>query len=163
MKRNAVLLAVSALLMATLACSISIPSVDIMTGPETETVIDVPRLADPSQEAYVTLAFGANELRLSPGASQGLVSGTIRTNLKDFQPTVTINGADNEGENWDRLIQPLDRGSFDVYGFLKTLRGLGYTGPVGLQCYGIQGDAREHLARSINAWRKLSGRLDAEK
>jgi hypothetical protein len=107
MKPIPVFLALSAMLMATLACSISIPTVDIMTGPETETVIDVPRLADPSQEAYVTLAFGANELRLSPGAPQGLVSGTVRTNLKDFEPTVTINGADIRIEQGDLDVQGL--------------------------------------------------------
>ena len=39
--------------------------------------------------------------------------------------------------------------SFDVAGLLKTLDELGYEGPVGLQCYGIGGDARDHLARSI--------------
>jgi N-terminal domain of toast_rack, DUF2154 len=107
MKPIPVFLALSAMLMATLACSISIPTVDIMTGPETETVIDVPRLADPSQEAYVTLAFGANELRLSPGAPQGLVSGTVRTNVKEFEPTVTINGADIRVEQGDLDVQGL--------------------------------------------------------
>jgi len=75
---------------------------------------------------------------------------------------VTINGADHDGESWDRLIQPLDRGSFDVYGFLKTLEQLGYDGPIGLQCYGVPGDKRENLKRSIDAWRKLSARLAAE-
>ena len=40
-------------------------------------------------------------------------------------------------------IQPLGRGSFDMLAFLKTLRRLGYTGPIGLQCYGIQGDERD--------------------
>jgi hypothetical protein len=107
MKPISMLLALSVILTATLACSISIPSVDIMTGPETETVIDVPRLADPSQEAYVTLAFGANELRLSPGAAQGLVSGTVRTNLKDFEPKVTINGADIRIEQGELDVQGL--------------------------------------------------------
>ena len=74
---------------------------------------------------------------------------------------VTINGADPEG-GWDRVIQTLDRGSFDTYKFLKTLRQLGYTGPIGLQCYGIKGDARENLTRSMAAWRKLSARIAAE-
>ncbi len=40
-------------------------------------------------------------------------------------------------------------------GLLKTLDELGYTGPVGLQCFGIGGDAREHLARSMAAWRTM--------
>jgi sugar phosphate isomerase/epimerase len=75
---------------------------------------------------------------------------------------VTINGADRDGENWDRLIQPLDRGSFDVYRFLKTLQDLGYDGPVGLQCYGVPGDKYENLKRSMAAWRKLAERLSAE-
>lgn len=93
MKYAAVLLVSGALLLATLACTISIPSVEIMTGPITETPIDVRPLADPSQEAFLTLLFGANKLRLSPGA-EGLVTGTVRTNLKDFTPIVTVNGSD---------------------------------------------------------------------
>ena len=76
---------------------------------------------------------------------------------------VTINGADSgaRGAGWNRLIQPLGSGSFDMHRFLKVLTGLGYTGPIGLQCYGLRGDAREHLKRSIAAWRKLSARLTA--
>ena len=76
---------------------------------------------------------------------------------------VSINGTDTGAEiksgkgNW---IQPLDSGSFDVYGFLRTLKELGYAGPIGLQCYGIPGDARKHLARSMAAWRRLSQRLN---
>lgn len=75
---------------------------------------------------------------------------------------VSINGADHATDihtgkgNW---IQPLDSGTFDVYTLLKILKDLGYKGPVGLQCYGIAGDARDHLARSIAAWRKLNERL----
>jgi sugar phosphate isomerase/epimerase len=76
---------------------------------------------------------------------------------------VSINGADNFDENpgWSRYIQPLDRGSFDMGGLLKTLKELGYKGPIGLQCYGIGGDAREHLAHSMGAWKKLNENLIA--
>lgn len=71
---------------------------------------------------------------------------------------VSINGADelDEKPGWDRYIQPLDKGNFDMAGFLRVMRELGYTGPIGLQCYGIGGDARDHLARSMNAWRRLN-------
>lgn len=71
---------------------------------------------------------------------------------------VTINGADvfDPQPGWSRYIQPLDSGSFDVGGLLKTLRELGYTGPIGLQCYGLGGDARDHLSRSMAAWRRLN-------
>jgi sugar phosphate isomerase/epimerase len=76
---------------------------------------------------------------------------------------VSINGADvrDEKPGWDHYIQPLDKGSFDLGALLRTLKELGYKGPIGLQCYGIGGDAREHLARSMAAWRKLSENLKA--
>ncbi len=72
---------------------------------------------------------------------------------------VSINGADGLDPNpgWSRYIQPLDKGDYDLAGFLRTLRDLGYRGPVGLQCYGIGGDARDHLARSLVRWRELRG------
>ncbi len=71
---------------------------------------------------------------------------------------VSLNGANahSDKSNWEDYIQPLGQGDFDLAGFLGTLRELGYTGPIGLQCYGIGGDAREHLARSMEAWRKLT-------
>jgi len=67
---------------------------------------------------------------------------------------VSINGADHEGD-WDRLIQPLDRGAFDVRSFLAALNKLGYRGPMVLQCYNIKGDREENLTRSIRAWRSF--------
>ena len=81
--------------------------------------------------------------------------------LKQAMPwlrAVSINGADERDDKpgWDHYIQPLDKGSFDVGAFLKTLKQLGFHGPIGLQCYGIGGDAKEHLARSMAAWRKLN-------
>jgi len=56
-------------------------------------------------------------------------------------------------------IAPLGEGGFDMAGLLRTLKAVGYKGPMGLQCYGIRGDAREHLARSMAAWRKLCAAL----
>jgi sugar phosphate isomerase/epimerase len=76
---------------------------------------------------------------------------------------VTINGADGGGKDWKQLIQTLDRGSFDMQRFLKTLKDSGYTGPIGLQGYGIGGDANDNLKRSMSAWRQLSERLQAGK
>ena len=76
---------------------------------------------------------------------------------------VSINGADRKekGYSWDRLIQPLGRGNFDVCGFLKKLQAAGYTGPIGLQCYAVKGDAVENLKQSISAWKEYSARLAA--
>ena len=81
--------------------------------------------------------------------------------LKEAGPllfTVTLNGADAgvKGPQWNRLIQTLDRGSYDVGIVLRTLKRLGFDGPIGLQGYGLTGDRRDNLARSIGAWHKLS-------
>jgi sugar phosphate isomerase/epimerase len=74
---------------------------------------------------------------------------------------ISICGADelDPKPGWEHYIQPLDKGTFNVGLLLKTLKELGYKGPIGLQCYGIGGDAREHLARSLAAWQKLSENL----
>ena len=75
---------------------------------------------------------------------------------------VSISGADefDDKPGWAHYIQPLGRGSFDMLAFLKTLRQLGYTGPIGLQCYGIQGDVRDSLAESMKAWRGYWARMN---
>jgi sugar phosphate isomerase/epimerase len=70
---------------------------------------------------------------------------------QDYRPLLrALRGS----ETWtDGLIQPLDRGDFDNRQLLATLREIGYTGPIGLMCYGIPGDARKHLERSLQVWR----------
>jgi sugar phosphate isomerase/epimerase len=75
---------------------------------------------------------------------------------------VSISGADefDDKPGWEHYIQPLGRGSFDMLAFLKTLRQLGYSGPIGLQCYGIPGDVRDNLAESIKAWRSYAAKLN---
>jgi Domain of Unknown Function (DUF1080)/Xylose isomerase-like TIM barrel len=72
--------------------------------------------------------------------------------------TVTINGADSgvEGANWNRLIQPLNRGSFDVGSVLRELRKIRFAGPIGFQGYGIGGDARSILEPTMALWRELT-------
>lgn len=74
--------------------------------------------------------------------------------------TATLCGADSgvSGGNWDRLIQTLDKGTYDVAGLLQTLHALRFTGPIGFQGYGIKGDARSILTPTMRAWRRLSTR-----
>jgi len=75
---------------------------------------------------------------------------------------VTINGADSGGKDWKTLIQTLDRGTYDVGKVLTALKKLGYTGPIGLQGYGIGGDVYDNLKRSMAAWRRLSRQGDGD-
>jgi len=82
------------------------------------------------------------------------------TPLKKAMPrlmAVSINGADEQDTKpgWEKYIQPLGHGDFDVAKLLQTLKQLGFNGPIGLQCYGIGGDTRDHLQESMVAWRKL--------
>jgi len=80
-----------------------------------------------------------------------------------YLAAVSINGADdgNTGEmDWDRLIQPLGEGSFDVMNVLKLLRDNNYNGPVGLQCYNIQGEPSEFLLKSMKTWKAYKEELN---
>ena len=110
--------------------------------------------------------------RRNVGASFNLchylkVEGNIdyRPMLKESLPylfVVSTTGAetgDTKKMGWDKLIQTLDKGSFDNYKLLKYLKDIGYTGPVGLQGYRIKGDAKENLAASMKAWREINEKL----
>jgi sugar phosphate isomerase/epimerase len=90
----------------------------------------------------------------------------LEERITDAMPhlfVVTVNGADSDGSGWDTLIQPLDRGSFDVAQVIRLLDKLDYKGSVGLQHYGIRGDAEQNLGHSMAGWRGLQARSGAEK
>jgi len=53
----------------------------------------------------------------------------------------------------------LDTGSYDVSQVLRVVRRIRYTGPIGLQGYGIKGDMAEILKRSIKGWNDLWSKL----
>jgi sugar phosphate isomerase/epimerase len=76
--------------------------------------------------------------------------------------SVSINGADvwDDKPGWEHYIQPLGKGNFDVFAFLKALKEIGFKGPVGLQCYGLGGDTRDHLAESMKTWREYCRMLN---
>ena len=80
-----------------------------------------------------------------------------------YLAAVSINGADEGVTNemgWDRLIQPLGKGSFDVLKVLQILKENHYFGPVGLQCYGIPGRPEEFLKVSLSVWKSLLKQLE---
>ena len=74
---------------------------------------------------------------------------------------VSINGADHKG-GWNKLIQPLGDGEFDVLGFLTKLNAAGYRGPIGLQCYAVKGDQKKNLARSMVAWKTYQSKISSK-
>ena len=81
--------------------------------------------------------------------------------LQDALPKlffVSINGADagdTKKLDWNKLIQPLGQGSYDVAGLLKMLKEVGYKGSVGFQGFAIKGDARDILTQTMQGWRRM--------
>ena len=71
---------------------------------------------------------------------------------------ITINGADTgdtRNLGWDKLIQPLGRGTYDVGAFVTKVRAAGYRGPFGFQGYGIKMEPKELLKETMVGWRKM--------
>jgi sugar phosphate isomerase/epimerase len=129
------------------------------TGFYVATVQDAVRLAKKVDRPNVGASFNlCHFLKLDDEKN-------IRSALEEARPhlfLVSVNGADSgdtRAMGWDRLIQPLGKGTFDVRRVLQMLKEIGYTGPIGLQCYGIRAEPREHLTQSIEAWRRLSKEL----
>jgi len=93
----------------------------------------------------------------------------IEKTIKEAVPylfAVNICGADDgdtKQYGWDRLIQPLGKGTFDTYGFTKLLVDNGYSGPIGLQCYNLKGDVVEILKGSMKTWEGYKARYLNEK
>jgi sugar phosphate isomerase/epimerase len=79
----------------------------------------------------------------------------ILSTTKDKLWSVSLCGADIDGKDWNTLIRPLDEGTFDQTTFLRLLSNQGYSGAIGLQCFGICLTPRQHLSRSWHAWKKL--------
>jgi N-terminal domain of toast_rack, DUF2154 len=94
MKLRMILLATTAIALATLACSINInlPSTEVKTGPTQTENVSVPLPGD-KQAADVTIQFGAGTLTLQPatGSPTDLINGTAKYNVVDLKPVVTTN------------------------------------------------------------------------
>ncbi len=118
-----------------------------------ETVEDTVRIAEQVDKPNVGVTFNlCHWLRVSENRD----ARAVVEKAMPFLSVVNINGADSDGRDWKTLIQTLDRGTFDMRGFLETLRDAGYTGPIGFQGYGIGGDAHDNLKRTMAAWEKHS-------
>ncbi len=125
------------------------------TGHWLERVDDAVRIANKVDRPNVGVTFNLCHWLRVDGQD-------LRARLEMAMPKlfmVTINGANKDGADWDTLIQPLDKGDFDVYGLLSALHDLGYTGPIGLQGYGIGGDVHDNLQHSMNAWKSMQTRF----
>jgi len=120
-------------------------------------VEDAQRVADQLDRPDIGVTFNLCHWLKVEGAERDPVP-VLRAALPRLM-FVSISGADTgdtKAMGWERLIQPLDAGTYDLAGFVRTLHTVGYTGPVGFQGYNIKLEPREALARSIAAWRKFT-------
>ena len=79
----------------------------------------------------------------------------LRTALAQAAPWLKV--VNLHGSSKDKAqILPLDQGDFDQGQVIEILDEIDYRGPVGLFCYSIGGDAREHLTASMNKWQSLT-------
>ncbi len=71
---------------------------------------------------------------------------------------ISFNGASakpsDENHIWNSFIQPLGDGNYDTYLYLKTFLDLNFSGPIGLQTYGIKQPSDVHLKESMDTWKR---------
>jgi hypothetical protein len=92
MYNKKILFSISILILVSLACGFNFDlpvTTDIKTGPTVIDNISIENPDDPDAVTDITLAFGAGELKLSPGGDQLLVSGQATYNVDDLKPEIT--------------------------------------------------------------------------
>lgn len=90
MKKMLILLAISALILASLGCSVTLnlPVQEITTGAIKTEIIQV---AAPEAEVVdVDIDFGAGELTIASGNESYLISGEATYNVEEFKPVIEI-------------------------------------------------------------------------
>lgn len=94
--------------LATMACGITInlPFENVRTIPTVVEDLTVP-LPESSGSLQLTLAFGAGELYLSPGAETALVEGTATYNVDELKPKVRVDGSSVRVETGNLEVQGL--------------------------------------------------------
>ena len=121
-----------------------------------ECMEDATRLAEKMNDPAVGVTFNLCHWLKVEGSARD-PAPVLRAALPRLM-FVTINGADTgdtKKMSWDRLIQPLGAGSYDVAAFVRIARQAGYAGPIGFQGYGIKAPPREILTKTMAAWKDM--------
>lgn len=84
-----ILLSLSLLILPAMACTITLPSVKTQIGELREESVQVP-LNDASA-AEVDITFGAGELKLRPGVTEGLLEADFTYNVDELKPVLEQN------------------------------------------------------------------------
>jgi len=100
------IVAIAFLALVSMACGITIdlPVKDVNVGSTQTDEIFVPPI-ETSESVDVSIAFGAGELTIDPGADQALIEGTAVYNVKDFKPDIIVSGNEVRLETGDLEIK----------------------------------------------------------
>ena len=126
-----------------------------------ETTVHAQQLCERLQHPRLGLCFNLCHF-LRTREADGDATAALRS-CRSHLFAVTLHGADRQGSDWRTLIRPLGDGDFDVGALLATLDAIGFAGPIGLQGFGIDRPAREHLTASMAAGRRLQATRAARK
>ena len=94
MSGKTILIILSVLALATLACSITVnlPDTKFRTGPTTTDDLSIPYPPSDQGQPELTIEFGAGELNVQPGTGAELVVGTAKYNVEELKPEVMTTG-----------------------------------------------------------------------
>lgn len=123
-------------------------------------VEDSYRLANKADRDNVGSVFNLCHF-LKTDDGENLESVIDRTFPKLF--AVSISGADRvdtKNMDWDRLIQPVGEGNFDVYRVVELLADKGYEGPIGIQCYNLKGQPETYLKTTAASIKKFKEKYE---
>jgi hypothetical protein len=97
----------AALIMAlvSMSCGINLPVTQIKTGPIQKVDLQVPMPEGPANGMELNLEFVAGELKLAPGASGSLASGTATFNVAELEPKVEASGSSYTLRQGDREMK----------------------------------------------------------
>lgn len=120
------------------------------------TAADAARIATAAQRPNVGASINlCHEFLTGHGAE---LDATLQQ-VAPLATLVSINGMELAKKNY---FGRLDQGDFDLAVFLKKLRKSGYRGPVGWQGFRVEGDPKENLRLSMEAWKKLRTAEDSQ-
>lgn len=118
-----------------------------------EKVEDSYRLAQKADRENVGSVFNLCHF-LKTDSEENLEKVINLTFPKMFAVSISgADGGDTKNMGWDRLIQPLGKGTFDVFRLVEMLADKGFQGPIGLQCYNLKGSPEPYLKQSSGTWR----------
>lgn len=91
-----ILLCLGLLMLPALACTITLPSVEVQPGETREESVEIP--LNDAATADVNINFGAGEFRLRPGVEEGLLKADFTYNVDKLKPIIK---EDRRGDELD--------------------------------------------------------------